>query len=425
MKIGILGLGYVGIVNVACLSKQGHTVYCTDVKKQKVIAVKEGKSPILEPHVEELIQSGLEKGLIIPTEDVKELVENSEILMTCVGTPSKLSGEVNLDYLTNVVIEICSFLKPEDSKYLVFRSTVPPGTTEMLSGKYLTSHFPHIQTVFYPEFLREGTAVKDFFNYGRFVLGGDTFKNYDALVDILNADKTAPVYITDYKTSEYAKYIDNGFHALKVVWANEIFGLGAELGVNVHDSHQIFVADDKLNISSRYLRPGTPFGGSCLPKDVRELQHLKTKSNRSFKLIESLIPSNDSFINDIIQKIKAFEKVKLGFVGITFKNHSDDLRESPLLRILLALRQEESQYQIAIFDEDINSANVRIEFPYLFSGIKKLEAVIEESELLIVSKRYLEQVLVSKRPNQIVLNLSDNKTASNKDLIYNLYCPKA
>jgi GDP-mannose 6-dehydrogenase len=308
---------------------------------------------------------------------------------------------------------------------LVFRSTVPPGTTEMLSGKYLTSHFPHIQTVFYPEFLREGTAVKDFFNYGRFVLGGDTFKNYDALVDILNADKTAPVYITDYKTSEYAKYIDNGFHALKVVWANEIFGLGAELGVNVHDSHQIFVADDKLNISSRYLRPGTPFGGSCLPKDVRELQHLKTKSNRSFKLIESLIPSNDSFINDIIQKIKAFEKVKLGFVGITFKNHSDDLRESPLLRILLALRQEESQYQIAIFDEDINSANVRIEFPYLFSGIKKLEAVIEESELLIVSKRYLEQVLVSKRPNQIVLNLSDNKTASNKDLIYNLYCPKA
>jgi GDP-mannose 6-dehydrogenase len=425
MKIGILGLGYVGIVNVACLSKQGYTVYCTDVKKQKVIAVKEGKSPILEPQVEELIQSGLGKGLIIPTEDVKELIEQSDILITCVGTPSKISGEVNLDYLTNVVIEICSFLKEEDKKYLVFRSTVPPGTTEMLIDKYISKKFPNVQTVFYPEFLREGTAVKDFFNYGRFVLGAEKSKNYDELIDIIHSDKTAPVFITDYKTSEYAKYIDNGFHALKVVWANEIFGLGAELGVNVYDSHQIFVADDKLNISSRYLKPGTPFGGSCLPKDVRELQHLKTKSNRSFKLIESLIPSNDSFIADIIEKIKAFEKLKLGFVGVTFKNHSDDLRESPILRILLALRQQETEYEIAIFDEDINSANVRIEFPFLYSGIKNLEEVILESELLIVSKRYLEQVLANKKSNQIIFNLSDNKTASNKDLIYNLYCPNA
>jgi GDP-mannose 6-dehydrogenase len=423
MKIGILGLGYVGIVNVACLSKQGHTVYCTDVKKQKVIVVKEGKSPILEPLVEELLQEGLAKDLIIPTSDVKELVEQSDILLTCVGTPSKPSGEVNLDYLQNVIIEICSFLKPEDKKYIVFRSTVPPGTTEGLIQKYITGKYPNVEAVFYPEFLREGTAVKDFFSYGRFVLGGNKNREYNELLSILNADETAPVFITDFKTAEYAKYVDNGFHALKVVWANEIFGLGAELGVDVEEAHKIFVADTKLNVSNRYLRPGTPFGGSCLPKDLRELQHLKSKSSRTYRLIESLIPSNEAFINQITQNILSFDKNKIGFVGITFKNNSDDLRESPVLKIYHALKSQNENLEASVYDEDLNFNNVRIEFPYLFAEINQLETLMQNAELIVVSKRYLPKVLSLKKPNQIVLNLSDNHTASLQDNIVNLYAP--
>jgi GDP-mannose 6-dehydrogenase len=423
MKIGILGLGYVGIVNVVCIAKRGYTVYCTDVKNQKVTAVKEGKSPILEPQVEELLQEGLAKGTIIPTSDVKELVEQSDILLTCVGTPSKPSGEVNLDYLQNVIIEICSFLKPEDKKYIVFRSTVPPGTTEGLTRKFITNKYPNVETVFYPEFLREGTAVKDFFSYGRFVLGGDKNKDYNELLPILNADETAPVFITDYKTAEYAKYVDNGFHALKVVWANEIFGLGAELGVDVEQAHKIFVADTKLNVSNKYLRPGTPFGGSCLPKDLRELQHLKSKSSRSFRLIESLIPSNEAFINQITEKILSFEKNKIGFVGITFKNNSDDLRESPVLKIYHALKNQNDALIASVYDEDLNVNNVRIEFPYLFAEISQIEPLMDNAELIVVSKRYLPQVLQLKKPNQIVLNLSDNHTASLEENIINLYVP--
>ena len=148
MKIGVLGLGYVGIVNVACFSKRGYIVYCTDVKQQKVTSVKEGKSPIFEPEVEELLKEGLQKGTIMPTDDSEELIKQSDILIICVGTPSKSDGEVNLDYLKNLVIEICSFLQPDDKKYVVFRSTVPPGTTEFLIKNFFDDRFPNIEVFF-------------------------------------------------------------------------------------------------------------------------------------------------------------------------------------------------------------------------------------------------------------------------------------
>lgn len=423
MKIGVFGLGYVGNVNVACFSKLGKTVYCTDVKKHKIQYVKEGKSPIFEPELESLIKEGVTNGNIIATDNVAEIVKNADILVTCVGTPSKPDGEVNLDYLNNVIIEICSYLKPEDKKYIVFRSTVPPGTTEYLTQKYIANQFPHVQTVFFPEFLREGTAVKDFFSYGRFVLGAEKGEDVASIVSLLHVNSNAPIFLTDYRTAEYAKYIDNSFHALKVVFANEIFGLGVELGVNIEESHQIFVADNKLNISHRYLKPGTPFGGSCLPKDVREIQHLKNKSRREFKLLESLIPSNEKHIQHLIEMIESFGKTKIGFIGLTFKNYSDDLRESPILKILLELRKKNNKYELSIHDSDINLENVRIEFPYLFSGITDLATCIEQSELLVVSKRYLQEVLDNKKNGQIVVNLSDNITADKEQLIYNPYKP--
>ena len=421
MKIAVFGLGYVGVVNVACFSKLGHIVYCTDVKKQKVQLVSEGKSPILEPGVEELIKQGIIQKTIIPTNDIKQIIDNAEVIITCVGTPSKQSGEVNLDYLNNVIIEIASYLNPTDKKFIVLRSTVPPGTTEGLINLFLRKQFPNISVAFYPEFLREGSAVKDFFKYGRFVLGADSEESVKTLVDLLHVNKESPSFITDYKTAEYAKYIDNSFHALKVTFANEIFGLGSELGINVNDAHRIFIADDKLNISHRYLKPGNPFGGSCLPKDVREIQHLKKIANREFKLLENIIPSNQSFINYIYKTITDFNIKQIGFVGLTFKNNSDDLRESPMLVLYQLLRESNSGYHLSVCDEDINMDNVRVEFPNLFVSIKNLEQVISSSELIIVTKRYLDSVIKIKKDNHIVLNLSDTQLSDNKNNIFSIF----
>lgn len=418
MKIGVFGLGYVGIVNVACLSKNGHTVWCTDVKPQKVQYVRDGKSPIKEPEVEELIAAGVKNGNIIPVNSAAEVVANADVFITCVGTPSKADGEVNLDYLNNVIFEIVSLLKPDDHKYLVFRSTVPPGTTEKIVNTHLADNFPNVVPVFYPEFLREGSAVKDFYDYGRIVLGMNDTSKQHALVELFNVCPTAEVFVTDYRTAEYAKYIDNGFHALKVAFANEIFGLAAEHGVNIDISHRIFVSDNKLNISPRYLKPGLPFGGSCLPKDVRELQHLIHHSPRNFPLLQSIIPSNESFIQAIHEKIKGFNKKSIAFIGITFKNHSDDLRESPVLKLFSMLKDE--GYQIAVYDDDLNFDTVRIEFPNLFSSIKTLENCMEQAELVIVSKRYLERTEGLKKAGQVIFNMAELNQKTN-DEFFNLY----
>lgn len=415
MRIGILGLGYVGIVNVACLSKEGYTVLCNDVKSQKVDRVKRGESPINEPKVAQLIKEGLDKGTIIPMDDPTELIKQSDIIITCVGTPSRPDGEVNLDYLRNVCSDIARSVGEGDKKYVVFRSTVPPGATEHVFNAHLSETKADITPVFYPEFLREGSAVKDFYDYGRFVLGKREGDDVTDLIEILHVNKERPSFITDLRTAEYSKYIDNSFHALKIVFANEIFSLATEHGVNVKDSHAIFTADDKLNISKRYLRPGLPFGGSCLPKDLRELQHLIGQSEREFSLLPSLIPSNDAFISSLLDKVKRKKKANLAFIGLTFKNDSDDLRESPMLRLLEALRRDGS-YKIHIYDEDLQMGTLRVDYPHLYSMVRPIEECVEAAELLIVSKRYLETLLPLKKRGQEVINFSDDQYLSHPEV---------
>ena len=417
MKIGVLGLGYVGVVNVACFSKAGYQVYCTDVKKIKVHQVKEGKSPIGEPEVDELLSSGINNGTIVPTESPEEVITNCDVLIVCVGTPSKPDGEVNLSYLNNAVMEIASFLKPEDKKYIAFRSTVPPGTTETICDKYLGDNYPNVIPVFYPEFLREGVAVKDFYNYGRFVIGKSKNHNIDPLIELLHVNKDKPNFITDIRTAEYSKYIDNGFHALKVAFANEIFGLASDLQVDVETAHKIFIADDKLNISSYYFRPGLPFGGSCLPKDVRELQYLMKKSERQFSIMTNVIPSNEAFIQHLIMRIKATGKSKVSFIGFTFKNNSDDLRESPMLKIVNEMHND---LEIKIWDEDLNKDYIRVDHPHLYSCVGTFDEVIGASDVLVVSKRFLDRTLQSRQPNQLILNFSDSQGIEAENL-ENLY----
>lgn len=419
MKIGVFGLGYVGVVNVACLSKAGHTVYCTDVKKFKVNQVQSGKSPIGEPEVEALLAEGIREGRIQPVLDAQTAVEESDVLIVCVGTPSKPDGEVNLSYLGNAIMEIASFIKPSDKKYIAFRSTVPPGTTQEICDKYLGDRFPNVIPVFYPEFLREGSAIKDFYNYGRFVIGKNENHNIDELIEILHVNPDKPSFVTDLRTAEYSKYIDNGFHALKVAFANEIFGLASDLQVNVKMAHKIFVADDKLNISSYYFKPGLPFGGSCLPKDVRELQYLMKKSDRKMDIMQHVIPSNENFIESLIQRILLLKKRKIAFIGFTFKNHSDDLRESPMLKIANQLMNE-SDIEFRIWDEDMNADNVRVDYAHLYSQLTSMEQALEFAEVLIVTKRFLPIALEHRKPGQMVLNYSDTQGFV-ADNVLNLY----
>jgi GDP-mannose 6-dehydrogenase len=418
MNISVFGLGYVGIVNVACFSKAGYKVWCTDVKPYKVELVKTGKSPIGEPEVDDLLQNGIKSGQIIPVSDAEIAVKNADILIVCVGTPSKPDGEVNLSYLHNVVKEMAGYLNPKDKKYLVFRSTVPPGTTETICNTYL-SQFPGIIPVFYPEFLREGSAVFDFYNYGRLVLGHNTVNSVDALLEVLHVNPAQPTYITDLKTAEYSKYIDNGFHALKVAFANEIFGLANDLGVNVQMAHKIFTADTRLNISPYYTRPGMPFGGSCLPKDLRELQYLMKKGSRDLAIMSQVTKSNDAFIADLYNKIKNQRARKIFFAGITFKNHSDDLRESPILRIINDLEIDKS-FQLSIADDDLNLDALKMDYPQLFEKLTDWNEGMFNADLIVVSKRYLQKVLETRKANQPILNFSDQQGILEENLI-NLY----
>jgi GDP-mannose 6-dehydrogenase len=406
MNIGVFGLGYVGMVNAACFAKNGHTVFCTDVKSQKVHLLSQGLSPIKEPELENLIQDGVNKGYIKPLYEPSEVILNAEVLIICVGTPSKPDGEVDLTYLKNVISEIEPVLaKCKDKKHLIFRSTVPPGTTQKITEN-LRNKVPNLQVLFYPEFLREGNAVNDFYHYGRCVIGSSDGTIDEKIKQLLHVNETRPLFLTDYRTAEFSKYADNSFHALKVAYTNEIFQLAKEMQVNVSMANEIFLSDTKLNVSAKYLKPGMPFGGSCLPKDVREIQHLIKKTQRDFPLLKNIIPSNEVFINQILKIILDSNKKNIAFIGLTFKNQSDDLRESPVLKLINELRKEE-EMTLSVWDEDININSLRIEFPYLFTMLKDYNDCIKNSDLVVVTKRYLDKVITDQVEDRLVINLSD------------------
>ncbi len=406
MNIGVFGLGYVGIVNVASFTKLGHTVYCTDVKPIKTRLVAEGKSPINEPGVNELLAQAISAGNLIATQDVEQVVRNCDVLIVCVGTPSKPSGEVNLEYLNNVVLEISSYLKPDDRKFLVFRSTVPPGTTAGISERYL-QNYPGVKVVFYPEFLRESSAIEDFFNYSRMVVGVQYPENADIqpLIDLIHVNPAGNLHITDLPTAEYSKYIDNSFHALKVAFANEIFNIGAQFGIDVKKAHRIFTEDTRLNISTYYLRPGLPFGGSCLPKDLRELQFLISKTGRSYPLLQNVIPSNDSYLKQMTDRIVNSGKKRVAFIGLSFKHNSDDLRESPALRVLNEL-ENMGGYEITVVDPDLSVDNLRVDFPYLFRKIAGPEKALQQSDLVVITKKYQELIQPFVRDSHTVMDFT-------------------
>lgn len=423
MNTAIFGLGYVGLVNMACLSDLGNKIYGCDIKSQKVDLVNAGKSPIFEPKIDGMIEKGVANGMITASVEAGKVVSETDLALICVGTPSKEDGSVNLNYTINTTIEIASIVKKLNKKYtIVFRSTIPPGTIENIImpeiKAVLGDDSDLISVSFLPEFLREGSAVDDFFNGARIVIGnddGDT-KNIEAL---FSYSKATPIEITDIKTAEFVKYVDNAYHAVKVAFANEVYTIGSEYNVNIDQANKIFLMDNVLNVSPYYLKPGLPFGGSCLPKDMRAITKLASNKDVDIPLLGNVLLSNRSIQNRMAERIIAQGKSKIVMYGLAFKEDTDDVRESPLL--LLAKDLIKANIELNIYDPLINIQTLRIEQPEIVKYISNSDSVLENAELIIIGKKGFETYNQKLNKETILFDLSNSDLSSFNNRIETLY----
>jgi len=397
--ISIFGLGYVGSVTAGCLAAKGSRVVGVDSNPEKVEALDAGKSPILEPELEELTVRGKRAGLLRATTDVQQAIAETEISFISVGTPSLRNGKLDLRAIERVCEQIGDALKSKTGfHWIVLRSTVLPGTTASLvvpllearSGKVAGRDFA---VCFNPEFLREGTAVADFFNPTMTVLGSDHPAKLDALQE-LYAWVPGKLFITSTGNAEMVKYVCNAFHALKVAFANEIATICNAVGVDPQDVTEIFTADDKLNISKAYLKPGFAFGGSCLPKDLRALTYSAKELDIRIPLLDSILPSNVEHIERAVNAVLATEKRSVGVLGLSFKPGTDDLRESPMVHLVKRLIGEGCQ--IRVWDSNValgqligsNRQFIRDAIPHIGSLLRDDAAeVVEQAEVLVVGTR--------------------------------------
>jgi GDP-mannose 6-dehydrogenase len=361
MNITVMGLGYVGSVTSACLSIN-HRVTGVDVAKNKVDLINSGRSPIIEPEIEALVWDAHEAGSLRASYDSDYTLDNADVVIVCVGTPSNSSGEVDLTALVNVTKFLSALLKDADKKpAIIYRSTVPPGTMEniilALYDKYLPSiDFP---VIYHPEFLREGSAVRDFQENPQVVVapvaGADNSGVETLFREIYQGIKYR-LYCVDVKTAEMIKYLNNTYHALKVAFVNEILRVCSVKGININHLFRIFMEDGKLNISKAYLSPGFAYGGSCLPKDVRGITALARHLNIDIPLVMNIDKSNELHIDFAFQKILDTGVSKIGLYGLSFKPGTDDVRESAFVKLIERLLGKGKE--IKVYDESLSLGNM-------------------------------------------------------------------
>lgn len=419
MKVSVFGLGYVGSVSAAMLATDGHEVIGVDLNPDKVAAINAGTSPIVEPGLAEALQDVVQKGRLRATTSTDEAVRNSEVSLICVGTPSRRNGSLDLSYVERVASEIGSALAGVDHYHVVVvRSTVLPGTTheivipalEKASGKTYGEGFGVAMN---PEFLREGTAIKDFrhppltlVGHNHAVDAAGTRALYDAL--------DAPVIGTSIRTAEMIKYTSNTWHALKVCFANEIGNLCKSLDIDSHDVMDIFCKDDQLNLSPYYLKPGFAFGGSCLPKDVRALQYRAKEMDVEMPVISSILASNKLQVSTAFDQVLETGKTNIGLLGFSFKAGTDDLRESPLVTLAEALLGK--GLKLRIYDKNVllsrlvgaNKEYIDNRIPHLSSLLcDSIDEVLTHADVLIVGNKAPEFVdaLHRTRPDQVIIDL--------------------
>jgi GDP-mannose 6-dehydrogenase len=360
MKISIMGLGYVGAVSAGCLAEEGHEVIGVDPQHAKVDLINEGRTPIIERDIGDIIERNVAEGRLRATSDVQEAVRYTDVSLICVGTPSLGNGHIDLKYVKRVCEQIGEGLRNHHGHTVVVRSTMLPGTMrtvviptlESASGLKAGQDFG---LCINPEFLREGTAVHDYFHPPKTVIGELDKASGDVLAK-LYGHMPCPLIRTDYETAEMVKYADNTWHALKVGFANEIGNICKGLGLDSHKLMDIFCQDTKLNLSPYYLKPGFAFGGSCLPKDVRAISYKAKTLDISTPIINAILPSNQEQIERGIRAVIDKGNRKIGILGFSFKAGTDDLRESPMVELVERLIGK--GYDLRVYDTNVRMASI-------------------------------------------------------------------
>ncbi|HZH32732.1 MAG TPA: UDP-glucose/GDP-mannose dehydrogenase family protein [Pyrinomonadaceae bacterium] len=419
MKLSVFGLGYVGCVSAACFAREGHEVVGVDVHAAKVEIINDGRSPIVEAGVGELIGEMVAAGRLRATTDTAEAIRSSEVSLVCVGTPSNSNGSLDLKYVRRVCEEIGRELKAKDARHtVVIRSTMLPGTIETVvvptleehSGKRAGSDFG---VCINPEFLREGTSLKDFYAPPFTLIGADEEETATS-VGQLYAKIDAPLYVIGVRAAEMVKYTCNCFHALKVSFANEVGNICKELGIDSHEVMDVFCRDTKLNLSSYYLKPGFAFGGSCLPKDLRAINYKAKELDVDVPVLASILPSNRLQIERAVEMILRTGQRRIGVLGFSFKAGTDDLRESPLVTLIETLIGK--GMQLAIYDRDVSLARlfganreyIEREIPHISQLMRaSVGEVLDAADVLIIGNKNEEfrQIEGRLRPGQIVIDL--------------------
>jgi GDP-mannose 6-dehydrogenase len=418
-SISVFGLGYVGTVTAACLAHKGNQVIGVDLSPTKVEAIEAGRSPIVEPRVNEIVAESHSGRRLHATGNAADAVLHSEISFLCVGTPSLRNGKLDLGHIGPVCREIGQALKQKDAFHLVvLRSTVLPGTAESIvvptleesSGKSMGQGFGVCVN---PEFMREGTAVADFLEPAMTIIGASDRK-HSALLREIYAWAPGRIFETSFRSAEMVKYVCNAWHAVKVAFANEVGTLAKQLNVDAEAVTEIFTADTKLNLSPAYLKPGFAFGGSCLPKDVRALNYRARELDLTLPLFESLMPSNEEHLERAIEMILETGKRRIGMLGLSFKAATDDLRESP--QVQLAKRLMGEGREIRIWDNHValgrligsNRQYIEEVIPHIGSLlVASLEEVLEHAEVVVIGTRGIDRDALEPhlRPAHTVIDL--------------------
>jgi GDP-mannose 6-dehydrogenase len=418
-KVSVFGLGYVGSVTAACFASRGHSVTGVDLSRSKVEQLEAGQSPIVEPRMKELIENAHRAGTLHATTDSAAAVMQTDISFLCVGTPSLRSGKLDLGHVEPVCRDIGKVLKNKNAFHLVvLRSTVLPGTAENIvipaleqsSGKTLGKDFGVCVN---PEFMREGTAVADFLEPSMTIIGS-SFPEHASVLRELYSWAPGKIFETSFRSAEMVKYVCNAWHALKVAFANEVGTMAKELKVDAEAVVEIFTADDKLNISASYLKPGFAFGGSCLPKDVRALNYRAKELDLKLPLFESILPSNDEHLKRAIEMILASPKKNVAILGLSFKAATDDLRESPQVQLVKHLLGEGRN--LKIWDENValgrligsNREYIEKAIPHIGSLlINDLGKCVADADIVVIGTRGIapETLKQHLRPEHVVIDL--------------------
>jgi GDP-mannose 6-dehydrogenase len=412
-------MGYVGCVSAACFAKEGHEVLGVDANPVKVEIVNAGRSPIVEAGVEELIGEMVAAGRLRATADAGEAVRESEVSLVCVGTPSNANGSLDLSYVKRVCKEIGGALESKRERHtVVMRSTMLPGTIETVVVPTLevysgTKAGRDFGVCVNPEFLREGTSLKDFYSPPFTLIGADD-EDVAAAVRRLYAGVDAPVLVVGVKAAEMVKYACNCFHALKVSFANEIGNVCKGLGIDSHEVMDAFCRDAKLNLSPYYLKPGFAFGGSCLPKDLRAITYKAKELDVDVPVLSAVMQSNRLQVERAVEMILRTGKKRVGLLGLSFKAGTDDLRESPMVTLVETLIGK--GMKVSIYDRDVSLARlfgankeyIEREIPHISQLMREsVKEVLEDAEVLVVGNKSEEfrQVGPGLRGDQVLIDL--------------------